>query len=204
MSDSVRPHRRQPTKLPRLWDSPGKNTGVGCHFLLQCVKGKVKVKPLSCVRLSALHGLQPIRLLHPWDFPGASIGVGCHCLLLNKNEFEQTPGDSEAWRAAVHGVTRVRHNLGMKQQATATRGELASLKARRGFVRNTSASQSCGNRTLLPRTLGKWPNAAGSKPPNFEVPLKKNANLGTSLMFQWLRLLALNVGEPGFDPWSGN
>ena len=36
MSDSVRPHRRQPLRLPRPWDSPGKNTGVGCHFLLQC------------------------------------------------------------------------------------------------------------------------------------------------------------------------
>ena len=35
MSDSVRPHRRQPTRLPHPWDSPGKNTGVGCHFLLQ-------------------------------------------------------------------------------------------------------------------------------------------------------------------------
>ena len=37
MSDSVRPHRRQPTRLHRPWDSPGKNTGVGCHFLLQCM-----------------------------------------------------------------------------------------------------------------------------------------------------------------------
>ena len=34
------PHRRQPTRLPRPWDSPGKNTGVGCHFLLQCMKVK--------------------------------------------------------------------------------------------------------------------------------------------------------------------
>ena len=40
MSDSVRPHRRQPARLPRPWDSPGKNTGVGCHFLLQCMKVK--------------------------------------------------------------------------------------------------------------------------------------------------------------------
>ena len=40
MSDSVRPHRRPPTRLPRPWDSPGKNTGVGCHFLLQWMKGK--------------------------------------------------------------------------------------------------------------------------------------------------------------------
>ena len=40
MSDSVGPHRWQPTRLPRPWDSPGKNTGVGCHFLLQCMKVK--------------------------------------------------------------------------------------------------------------------------------------------------------------------
>ena len=40
MSNSVRPQRRQSTRLPRPWDSPGKNTGVGCHFLLQCMKVK--------------------------------------------------------------------------------------------------------------------------------------------------------------------
>ena len=51
MSDSVRPHRQQPTRLSRPWVSPGKNTGVGCHFLLQCMK--VKVKSLSRVRLLA-------------------------------------------------------------------------------------------------------------------------------------------------------
>ena len=49
VSDSVRPHRRQPTRLPRAWDFPGNNTEVGCHFLLQCVK----VKSLSHVRLLA-------------------------------------------------------------------------------------------------------------------------------------------------------
>ena len=47
----MRPHRRQPTRLPRPWDSPGKNTGVGCHFLLQCMKVKVKLKLLSHVWL---------------------------------------------------------------------------------------------------------------------------------------------------------
>ena len=40
MSYSVQPHRWQPTRLPSPWDSPGKNTGVGCHFLLQCIKVK--------------------------------------------------------------------------------------------------------------------------------------------------------------------
>ena len=39
-SDSVRPHRQQPTRLSRPWDSPGKNAGAGCHFLLQCMKVK--------------------------------------------------------------------------------------------------------------------------------------------------------------------
>ena len=40
MSNSVRPHRQQPTRLPHPWDSPRKNTGVGCHFLLQYMKVK--------------------------------------------------------------------------------------------------------------------------------------------------------------------
>ena len=51
---TVRPHRWQPTRLHCPWDSPGKNTGVGCHFLLQCMK--VKVKSLSRVQLSATPG----------------------------------------------------------------------------------------------------------------------------------------------------
>ena len=53
MSDSVRPHRRQPTRLPRPWDSPGKNTGVGCHFLLQSMKVKSESEVAqSCPTLS--------------------------------------------------------------------------------------------------------------------------------------------------------
>ena len=52
MSDSVLPHRRQPTRLPRPWDSPGKNTGVGCQFLLQCMKVKSESE-VARVRLLA-------------------------------------------------------------------------------------------------------------------------------------------------------
>ena len=44
MSDSVQPHRRQPTRLPRPWDSPGKNTGVGCHFLLHPSPRVIEIK----------------------------------------------------------------------------------------------------------------------------------------------------------------
>ena len=84
MSDSVRPHRWKPTRLPRPWDSPGKNTGVGCHFLLQCVK----VKSESEVAQSYPALSDPMDCSLPgsavsWDFPGKSTGVGCHCLLQN-------------------------------------------------------------------------------------------------------------------------
>ena len=65
VSDSVRPQRQQPTRLPRPWDSPGKNTGVGCHFLFQCMK----VKSESEVAQSYL------TLSNPMDcsLPGSSI-----------------------------------------------------------------------------------------------------------------------------------
>ena len=64
MSDSVLPHRRQPTRLPRPWDSPGKNAGVGCHFLLQCMKVDSKSEvTLSC---------RTLRNLMDCSLPGSS------------------------------------------------------------------------------------------------------------------------------------
>ena len=74
VSDSVQPHRRQPTRLLHSWDSPGKNTGVGCHFLLQCMKVKSESEVAqSCPTLSNLtdcslpgspvHGILQARVL---------------------------------------------------------------------------------------------------------------------------------------------
>ena len=74
MSDSVWPPRRQPTRLPYPWDSPGKNTGVGCHFLLQCIKVKSESEiTQSCPTLSdqmdcsppgsSIHGIFQARVL---------------------------------------------------------------------------------------------------------------------------------------------
>ena len=74
MSNSVQPHGRQPTRLPRPWDSPGKNTGVGCHFLLQCMKVKSESEVFqSCLTLcdpmdcsppgSSIHGIFQARVL---------------------------------------------------------------------------------------------------------------------------------------------
>ena len=74
LSDSVRPHRRQPTRFPHLWDSLGKNTGVGCHFLLQCMKVKSQSEvtqscptfsdPMDCsLPGSSVHGIFQARVL---------------------------------------------------------------------------------------------------------------------------------------------
>ena len=74
VSDSVWPQRRQPTRLPRPWDSPGKNIGVGCHFLLQCMKGKSESEvaqsfptlsdPMDCsLPGSCVHGIFQARVL---------------------------------------------------------------------------------------------------------------------------------------------
>ena len=88
MSDSVRPHRRQPTRLPHPWDSPGKNTGVGCHFLLQCIKVKSESEVTqSCPTLSnpmdcsppgfSIHGIFQSKLLDvPSDGKESSCNVG--------------------------------------------------------------------------------------------------------------------------------
>ena len=70
MSNSVQPHRRQPTRLPCPWDFPGKNTGVGCHFLLQCMKVKSESEVAqSCptrsdpIPGSSIHGIFQARVL---------------------------------------------------------------------------------------------------------------------------------------------
>ena len=66
MSNSVQPHRRQPTRLPHPWSSPGKNTGVSCHFLLQCMKVKSQSEVAqSCLTLSDLMDCsQPASSVH--------------------------------------------------------------------------------------------------------------------------------------------
>ena len=57
VSDSVQPHTQQPTRLCRPWDSPGKNIGVGCHFLFQCMEEK-----------SESEVAQSSSVLRPWIF----------------------------------------------------------------------------------------------------------------------------------------
>ena len=86
VSDPMRPHRRQPTRRLCLWDSPGKNTGVGCHFLLQCMKVKSESEvaqscptlsdPMDCsLPGSSIHGIFQARVLE-WGAIAFSVKLG--------------------------------------------------------------------------------------------------------------------------------
>ena len=85
------------------WEPTGKNTGVGCHFLLQCMKAKSESEVAQSCPTQQPHGLQPTRLLHPLDSPGKSTGVGCHCLLhcgclpYEKNKLAGSSKSSLTW-----------------------------------------------------------------------------------------------------------
>jgi len=94
MSNSVWPHRPQPTRLPCPWDSPGKNTGVGCHFLLQCMKVKSESEiaqssltlsdPMDCsLPGSSIHGIFQARVLE-WG----AIAFSSFTLWLSQNKFQ--------------------------------------------------------------------------------------------------------------------
>ena len=82
----MRPHRRQPTRLPRPWDSPDKNSGVGCHFLLQCMKVKRESEvaqscptlsnPMDCsLPGSSVHGIFQARVLEWGAIAFSSMGL---------------------------------------------------------------------------------------------------------------------------------
>ena len=99
MSDSVQPHRRQPTRLPCPWESPGKNAGVGCHFLLQCMKVKSESEvgqscltlsgPMDCsLPSSSVHGIFQARVLE-WGAVECGAGRG-----ISQNVHSLTVGTS--------------------------------------------------------------------------------------------------------------
>ena len=77
VSDSEQPHRQKPTRLPRPWDSPGKNTGVGCHFLLQCRKVQSESEVTQLCPTLVFGYYEKFRIPHPCtcdnldkEFPG--------------------------------------------------------------------------------------------------------------------------------------
>ena len=99
MSDSVQPQTRQPTRLLCPWDSPGRNAGMGCHFLLQCVKVKSESEvaqscptlrdPMNCsLPGSSIHGIFQARVLE-WGAIAFSIRIN----RVNKLEKIQISGN---------------------------------------------------------------------------------------------------------------
>ena len=113
MSNSVRPHRQQPTRLPCPWDSPGKNTGVGCHFLLQCmtVKSESEVAqlcptlshPMDCsLPGSSFHGIFQARVL---EWGAMSFSNACmHAKSLQSWPTLCNPIDSSPPGSSVHRI----------------------------------------------------------------------------------------------------
>ena len=117
MSNSVQPQRWQPTRLLCFWDSPGKNTGVGCHFLLQCMRVKSKSEvaqscptlqdPMDCSPPgSSIHGIFQARVLE-WDaiafsyscpvFPAPFIEEAVFALLYTFASFVKNMAPIGAW-----------------------------------------------------------------------------------------------------------
>ena len=101
----MRPHRWQPTGLPCPWDSPGKNTGVGCHFLLQCVKVKNKSEvtqlcptlsnPMDCSPPgSSVHGIFKARVLE-WGAIAFSSDLESLLISSVKSNFGPKTGDEK-------------------------------------------------------------------------------------------------------------
>ena len=89
---TLRPHGWQPTRLPHLWDSLGKNTGVGCHFLLQCMKVKSEREVAqSCLTLSDLMDCSLPGFSIHGIFQAVVLEWGCHCLLRAQDEHETNP-----------------------------------------------------------------------------------------------------------------
>ena len=100
MSNSVRrPHRRQPSRLPRPWHSPGKNTGVGCHFLLQCMKVKSESESefaQSCPTLSdpmdcSLPGSSVHRIFQARVLEWGAIAFSVSCLVMSNSLLPHRP-----------------------------------------------------------------------------------------------------------------
>ena len=108
MSDSVRPHRRQPTRLHCPWDSPGKNTGVGCHFPLQCMKVKSESKaaqlsltlsdPMDCSPPgSSIHGILQARVLEWGAIAFSDLSLHSNSNPLPRETVRVTPSNSDYW-----------------------------------------------------------------------------------------------------------
>ena len=147
----MRPHRRQPTRLLCSWDSPGKNTGVGCHFLLQCMKVKSDSEVAqSCPTLndptdcslpgSSVHGIFQARVLE-WGTIAFSLALLGYLKPICQSKW---PG----------GAGRVTHPGTVLCLALAS----ATAWSAAEFALQRSSDPSCGQKRVLlsPETYRQW------------------------------------------------
>ena len=126
MSNLVQPHRRQPTRLHGPWDSPGKNTGVGCHFLLQ------EIFPTQELNQGLLHCRQ---ILYQLSYEGS-----LYCWAIKRNEVLKYTATDKPWK----------HYTQWKKPVTNDnifRGSVYMKCPKR---------QLCGNREWISGCLGLW------------------------------------------------
>ena len=132
MSDSVGPHRWQPTRLRRPWDSPGKNTGVGCHFLLQCMKVKSESEaaqscptvsdPMDCsLPSSSVHGIFQARVLE-WGAIAFSESLSLVQLFV-------TSWTVARWAPLYMGILQARIPMGRAFNYSTPRSDTRPLKS---------------------------------------------------------------------------
>ena len=104
----MRPHRPQPTRLPRPWDTPGKNTGVGCHFLGLIIKGFPSGSAMKNLPAMQENQIQSLGQKDPLE---KEMVTNSSILVWEIPWTEETSGLQSPW-----GRKRVRHNLATKQQ----------------------------------------------------------------------------------------
>ena len=124
ISDSVKPHKRQPTRLPGPWDSPGKNTGVGCRFLLQQWPNNSTNCLISCFALPCSLFLFEITLPKSTHLqalvPNLFYGEGRLNQLLLKETLRSGPSRWESGALIVHGAYSDRDPIGISDDTRVT------------------------------------------------------------------------------------
>ena len=196
MSNSVWPHRQQPTRLPCPWDTPGKNTGVGCHFLLQCMKVKSESEVAqSCPTLS-----------DPMDcsLPGPSVRGIFQARVLewgaiafsDKNVKEKKKLFKPCYSECDHGPSSIRQHPGAYDRNADSQGPPHTYRIRiciwpraPGGPLGTCRLEGCCPNTLLLGT--DWHRHSGQECDNTDKELSKTVmRLGSGVP-----LLCIQPGE---------
>ena len=205
MSESLQPHRRQPTRLPHPWDSPGKNTGVGCHFRLQCMKVKSESEvaqscptlsdPMDCsLSGSSVHGILQARVLE-WGAIAFS-----HPSVKPTKSYVSEKQKKLRFRVSmveINAYSRIRKDFG---NVLGAKGEVKMLKPLQSFYSHLNAKKwlKLEVQTLLPPT-GKDSESTQVK---FKIAIISSHFLSSYHSFSKLPLIYYYTGAVWFSLWN--